>query len=335
MVKTTTAIVLLAALIIFGETMQPENEKQYLLDTAAAYRLSTTKTSKALAKAAEDAASRIVIPTTTQPPVVTPPSGPTFPLNLINNPTGPKKPLPPQTLSVTTTSDNQVIDAINTKIVYVKHNDVTIRNSQMTSVQKDRGKIGLTIEDSKIDGENIQENAVQWSDYICRRTEITRTTDAFKAHGYVKIEQCWVHDLNFQTGTTTGAGGYSHNDGVQVSSGTSITVTGSRFENMKGNGGVFIDPDQGPISNVLIENNFFTNVGNYPIYIKESASNPSTGLPNNVTVKNNTIGQRRTDTDPTWGPMLCEIRANNLAFSGNKTLDGQTIKLDSSGKGYL
>ena len=335
MVKTTTAIVLLAALIIFGETMQPENEKQYLLDTAAAYRLSTTKTSKALAKAAEDAASRIVIPTTTQPPVVTPPSGPTFPLNLINNPTGPKKPLPIAIGNVTTTVDGQTIDGINATVINIKHNNVTIRNFQAASIQKEQGKTGLVLEDGKIDGQNIYENAVQWSDYTCRRVEITRTTDAFKAHGNITIEQCWVHDLNFQTGSTTGAGGYSHNDGVQVSSGTSITVTGSRFENMKGNGGVFVDPDQGPISNVLIENNFFTNVGNYPIYIKESASNPSTGLPTNVTVKNNTIGQRRTDTDPTWGPMLCEIRANNLAFSGNKTLDGQTIKLDSSGKGYL
>lgn len=325
---------------IGGNHMEPANEKQLFKDLGSAYNLSTTKMNKAISKAYTDASDRIDLEVVTPPPVVSPPpvitpppiSG-AWPKDLTANPTGPKKTLPAHVGTFTTTQDGQVIDGLQAGVVNVNHNNVTIRNFKAEAIKKQPGKSGLITEDGIVDGQNRQENGIEWSSYTCRRVEITRTTDAFKAHGDVVIDSCWVHDLNFQTGSGTGAGGFSHNDGVQVSSGNNVVVKNSRFENTRGNAGVFVDPDQGTISNVTIENNFLTNVGNYMIYVKESASNPSTGLPSNVTIKGNIFGKRPDYLPADWGLMAAEIRANNLVWKDNVTSDGKMVVLNSWGKG--
>lgn len=314
----------------------PEIDKKLYAELAKGYLVPpVTASDRAIAKAYQDASEAIVIPPPiTVPPVVTPPPINTaWPKELSANPTGPKKPLPGRVANLTITEDNKIVDGYNADVVYVKANNVTLRNGLTRSVKKDPGKTGLVIEDSKIDGENMTENAVEWNEYVCRRTEVTRTTDAFKGHGNVLIEDCWIHDLNFQTGAGTGAGGFSHNDGLQVSSGNNIKIINTRIENTRGNAGVFVDPDQGTISNVTIENNFYTNVGNYMIYVKESASNPSTGLPSNVIIKGNIFGKRPAYLDPNWGEMKAEVRASNLVWQNNKDTNGKLVELDSYGKG--
>jgi hypothetical protein len=323
----------------------PEIEKKLYNDLANAYGLSMTSMNKALKAAYKAAADAIVIPPpvtttppTTTPPVVTPPVVGVWPKDLTANPTGPKKVLPGLVSNVTTTNDGQIIDGVNADTITVNHKNVTIRNFKTKSILATRTGFdasGLVLEDGIVDGQNQAENAVAYNGYVCRRTEITRTTDAFKAHGNVEIDSCWIHDLNFQTGAGTGAGGFSHNDGVQVSSGNNVSVKNTRIENTRGNAGLFVDPDQGTISNVILQNNFLNNVGNYMIYVKESASNPSTGLPTNVTVIGNTFGKRPDYLDPTWGLMICEIRANNLVFQNNKTVDGKAVSLDGYGKGVV
>lgn len=319
----------------------PEGEKKLYNDLALAYAKSTTALNKAVSKAYKDAADAIVVappvveepPAVEEPPVVTPPPvvG-AWPKDLSANPTGPKKPLPARVASLTVSEDGKVVDGYNADVVYVKANNVTLKNGLTRTVKKDPGKAGLVIEDSKIDGENQTENAVEWSDYVCRRTEVTRTTDAFKGHGNVLIEDCWVHDLNFQTGAGTGAGGFSHNDGLQTSSGNNVKVVNSRLENMRGNAGLYIQADQGPISNVILQNNYLSNVGNYMIYVKESVTAPQNGLPNNVTIIGNTFGKRPDYLDPNWGLMAAEVRANNLVWQNNKTADGKVLVLNQWGK---
>jgi hypothetical protein len=286
---------------------------------------------KALKAALQAAADAITL--TPVPPI--PPVG-KWPLDLSANPTGPKKPLGPNQGSITTTKDGQILDAITANIIIVKHNDVRITNFKAQSIQQDPASKGLTCADGVIDGENKIENACQWANYSLTRVEITRTIDGCKGHGATLIADCYLHDNTFATGSGTGAGGYTHGDALQVSAGNSISFTRNRVENYRGNSGVFIDPDQATISEVAITSNYFTNVGNYPIYVKESASNPSTGLPKNVSITNNTIGKRRTDTPPEWGPMLCEVRATGLTFTGNiDQTTGKIIKLDNAGKGYI
>lgn len=316
----------------------PEIEKKLYADLAKGFLVApVTASDKAIAKAYQEASDAIVIPPpVVVPPVVTPPPVNTaWPRDLTANPTGPKKVLPGLVSNVTTTNDGQIIDGVNADTITVNHKNVTIRNFKTKSILATRigfDASGLVLEDGIVDGQNQAENAVAYNGYVCRRTEITRTTDAFKGHGNVEIDSCWIHDLNFQTGSGTGAGGFSHNDGLQVSSGNNIKIINTRIENTRGNAGVFVDPDQGTISNVLVQNNFFTNVGNYMVYVKESASNPSTGLPSNVTIIGNTFGARPAYLDSNWGEMKAEVRANNLVWQNNKDASGKSVVLDSYGK---
>lgn len=336
-------LLILIFLTIGSNTMAtPEIEKKLFTELAAGYGKSTTASNKAIAAAYKAAADAIVIPPAVvtppvvTPPIVTPPTNSAWPKDVAANPTGSKKPMASVVGDLVTQKDGDLIDAKNvTGKIIVKHNNVKITNFVTTGVWKDPGKTGLIMEDGKIDGQNVVENSVQWSEYTLRRVEVTRTIDGCKGHGNVVIEDSWLHDNTFATGAGTGAGGYTHGDGLQVSSGNNVVFQRNRVENWRGNSGVFVDPDQGTIANVTIAGNFFSNVGNYPIFIKESASNPSTGLPSNVKVTDNVIGARRTDTPADWGPMLCECRASGLIFTGNKTADGKEIKLGTDGKGYI
>lgn len=303
-----------------------------------AYNLSTTKMNKAIAAAygkLADAATPIPVPPIPEPPIPpTPTTG--WPKDKNANPTGPKKPLTINNGDWNSTSDGQTLDASDiTGYIRIHHNNVTVSNFRTKGVIQDPGKKGAKLSDGQIlsDGST---DGYQWNEAAFSRTEFTNTFDGAKAHGNISFDQCWFHDNLFRTGAGTGAGDYTHNDAIQVSSGNNITFTKCRVENWHGNAGVFVDPDQGTISNVTISGNYFTNVGNYPIYIKESASNPGTGLPTTVIVKDNIIGARRSDTPANWGPMLCEIRANQLTFANNvEEASGKTIKLDGAGKGYV
>lgn len=312
----------------------PEQEKAHHLDLAAAYRKSTSTVNKALADAHQKAADRIVLTPPVQPPVVTPPVVGSWPKDSTANPTGPKKLMTAVAGDLITNTDGQIIDAknISGKII-VKHNNVKITNFVTTGVWKDSGKTGLIMEDGKIDGQNVVEDAVRWGDYTARRVEVTRTTDAFKAQGNVLIEDCWIHDLNFQTGAGTGAGNFSHNDGAQTSVGNNTVVRRTRLENMRGNAGLYTQPDQGTISNVTYDSNYLTNVGNYMIYVKESVTKPENGLPNNVIITNNIFGKHPDYLDPTWGEMKAEVRATNLVWKDNKNEAGKLVELDAWGKG--
>lgn len=331
-------VVLLAITASIGGNIMatPEIEKKLYADIAKGFLVApVTASDRAIAKAYQDASNAIVLPPpVVVPPIVTPPPVNTnWPRELSANPTGPKKPLPGRVVSLTITEDNKIIDGFNAEIVYVKANNVTLKNGLTRAIKKDPGKTGLIIEDSKIDGENMTENAVEWNEYVCRRTEVTRTTDAFKGHGNTEIDSCWIHDLNFQTGAGTGAGGFSHNDGLQTSSGNNVKVVNTRLENMRGNAGLYIQADQGPISNVVLQNNYLSNVGNYMIYVKESVTAPQNGLPTNVTIIGNTFGKRPDYLDPNWGEMKAEVRATNLVWQNNKTVDGKNVILNSWGKG--
>lgn len=317
----------------------PEIEKKLFTDLAAAYNKSTTAVNKAIAKSYSDASAAIVIPPTVVvppvvPPVVTPPTNTAWPKDVTANPTGSKKPMTSVVGDLITQRDGEPIDAKNvTGKIIVKHNNVKITNFVTTGVWKDPGKTGLVMEDGKIDGQNIVEDAVRWSDYTARRVEITRTIDGFKGHGNVLIEDCWIHDLAFFTGAGSGAGGFSHNDGLQVSSGSNVVIRRTRIENTRGNSAVFVDADQGTISGVTIADNYFNNSGNYMVYVKQSASAPQFGLPSNITITGNVFGKRPDYLDPTWGLMAAEVHANNLVWTNNiQESSGKQLVLDSWGK---
>jgi len=173
-------------------------------------------------------------------------------------------------------------------IIYVNANDVKITNFTAQQVTQKPGKKGMILEDGKIDGKNKNGDGIQWSDFTVRRTEITGTFDGIKAQGNVVIEDSYVHDLYSFKSEEAGAGGYTHNDCVQVSTGKDILIQRNWFDNCGLNSAVFIDPDQGRIDNVTVSHNYM-NGGGITLYAIASRS-AQNGVPTNVTVENNVFG---------------------------------------------
>jgi hypothetical protein len=200
--------------------------------------------------------------------------------------------------------------------ITVTAGNVTIRNFRAQSILQSSAS-GMLLEDGEIyGGPSFTGDGLEWNAYTMRRVNVHNTFDGLKGHGNVLIENSWIHDMNEFRGAQYGAGGYSHNDGLQVSAGSNITVRNSRFERTGLNSAIFIDADQGPIDNVLIENDYLSG-GGFTFYSIQSRSAPQFGVPTNVTVRNNTFGSDHLFDYATVG--------GNVVWSGNVNESGQTV----------
>ncbi|MCZ7525046.1 MAG: right-handed parallel beta-helix repeat-containing protein [Acidimicrobiia bacterium] len=202
--------------------------------------------------------------------------------------------------------------------------NVTIRNFRASNIVQE-GAGGMVLEDGEVHGFNdpgFGGDGIVWADFTARRVDVHHVHDGFKAHGDVLIESTWVHDLNARRGPGAGAGGYSHNDCVQVSSGSNIVLRNSRFERCGLNAAVFIDADQGPIDNVLVENNFIDG-GGFTLYSIRSRSAPWFGVPTNVVIRNNTFGNDHLFDYATI--------SGNVVWEGNVDTAGRPISAQLDG----
>lgn len=257
-------------------------------------------------------------PTTTT--TTTPPTTTTSPPSVPSPNPGPTNPGVLTTMGpLTITQDGAVIQNVNVQgTITVAANNVTIRNFRANNVYKNPGKAGLLMEYGELHGEqNTWADGVVWSDYTARYLNVHDLFDGFKAHGNVLIENSWVHDLKFRTGPEAGAGGYTHNDGVQVSSGSNVTIRNSIFERNLGNAAIFIDADQGAISNVLVEGNRLGG-GGFTLYSIQSRSAPQFGRPTNVIIRNNVFTEEHHYDYATIAP-------TGTTWTNNKNINGQLI----------
>lgn len=198
--------------------------------------------------------------------------------------------------------------------ILVLADDVTIRNFRANNVEQASGVRGLLLEDGEIHGEqDPSADGVRWNNYTARRLNVHGVNDAFKAHGNVVIEDCWVHDLHF---VVSGPGSWTHNDGVQVSSGSNVVIRNSRFEGNRGNAAVFVDPDFGPISDVVIEGNWLGG-GGYTLYVVPSPKAPVNGMPADVVVRDNTFTEEHLFDYATVG--------SSVTWFGNTNEGGEAV----------
>ncbi len=187
----------------------------------------------------------------------------------------------------------------------INADNVTVRNFVAGNIVQKPGTKGMVLEDGTVDSIGAAggaEAAVVWSDYTARNLEISRSFDGMKANGNVTIENCWIHDLNAQNGSTAnGAGGYTHNDGIQASGGAHVVIRDNRIERPGNNSAVFVDSDQGRITDVKITGNYLDG-GGYTLYVVQSRSAPQWGSPTNVTVEGNVFGKNSTQGPVTLAP---------------------------------
>lgn len=168
--------------------------------------------------------------------------------------------------------------------IRIYQDNVTVKNVRITYggyYPVDYGVSGLVMENVEIVGtSDIATCGIGFSDYTARRVSVTGCADGFKATSNVLIEDCYVTGLWVTQD--------SHNDGVQTTGGSNVTVRHSTFdlrgisaeimqlgtewdansdwlvENnlLAGGGWVF---NGGPVSNMTIRNNRFAGTRAYGI----------------------------------------------------------------------
>jgi hypothetical protein len=152
--------------------------------------------------------------------------------------------------------------------VRIDADNVTIRRSRVTSdapwaILIGASVTGTLIEDVEINGGPGCEAGIGIHDYVARRVNIHGCVDGAKAETNSTIESSWIHDLRAESD--------SHNDCVQVSAGSHITLRDNflavphRLVST-----ILIGPDLGPISDVLIEGNWLDG-GNFTLYLDGSS----------------------------------------------------------------
>lgn len=222
---------------------------------------------------------------------------------------------------ITVTEPGTVIENVDiTGGVNVKADNVTIRNFKLKGtsyfgIRADFGAKNLVIEDGEIT--DAQSAGVYGSNFTARRLNIHNMgNDAYKPFRNVVIEAGYAHHLGYISD--------SHADGVQMVVGGKVVARGNNFDmnvyTQPGfhNSQVFIiQPQNGPIDDVLIEKNWI-NGGGTSIQLRDKGNGP----PTNVRILNNYFGR-----DYRFGPWIVQgstnVRMCNVWEDTGELLSGQ------------
>lgn len=189
------------------------------------------------------------------------------------------------TEDIVVTEPGAVIDGVDLHgHITVQAPNVTIRNS----IIRGDGSTGqgpplvmsestnLLIRDTEIasavSSPNI--NGIMGSNFTLDRVNIHNVVDQVHIYGdgNVTIKDSWLHSNIHYENDPNWDGEPTHDDNVQIQSGSNITITGSRLEGSN-SAAVMITQDQGPVSDVHIENNTFAG-GSCSINIAEKGYGP-------------------------------------------------------------
>lgn len=217
----------------------------------------------------------------------------------------------------TTTSDGQIIDSLEiTGTITVNRNNVIIRNCKING---NLGFYGITytsgtnLEVTDCEIYNVSSTCLNLAGVSAGSATATRVNchDSQGDNVKMKSNQTLV-DSYLHTPTPTET---SHNDGIQISEGSNITITGNRIDGTFQNqtSAIIIKPDFGVVDTVLISNNRLSG-GSYTLYIVDATSYPT---PTNVTVTNNTWEVN------SWlyGPLAFDLPTTTHVWSGNVYTD--------------
>lgn len=179
--------------------------------------------------------------------------------------------------------------------VRVNANNVTISRSKITAngmwgIYQPDAYRGLKITDTQIIGGDECEYGVGFMAYTATRLDVSGCSDGMKMEEGSTMVDSWVHDLS--------SGPDDHNDGVQITGGSSITIRHNRIENPHNQTSVIlVGGEFGAPSNILIENNYLDG-GNYTIYLDPNGSNRV--IRNNTFTRTHVYGPARLDGQVTW-----------------------------------
>lgn len=174
------------------------------------------------------------------------------------------------TLNITSPGVYEALDVQG--FVTISASNVTFRNSIVRggTPAGNRGVINVT-SGSNILLENIEiaptNPSVYWDgiwggDYHARKLNIHGVVDGAKLDSNVTLEQSYIHDLAYFASDPNQGGGPTHNDGLQILAGDSITLYGNNLEQTSDdNAAIQVTQDYGAVTNLSIERNWLDGGG--------------------------------------------------------------------------
>jgi hypothetical protein len=172
------------------------------------------------------------------------------------------------TQDVTVTQDGTVIDAqdihgfltIQASHVTVKRSIVRGRATTATTaiIRIDSGT-DILLEDTEVaaDTPSVDLDGVWGSGFTARRMNIHGGVDGMKLGDDSLVECSYVHDLVEFASDPNQGGGATHNDCIQILSGTNITIRMNQLVAAKSdNSAIQVTQDFGLVSNLLVDTNW-------------------------------------------------------------------------------
>jgi hypothetical protein len=228
------------------------------------------------------------------------------------------------------TRPGTVIDGLDIHgYVEVRAKDVTIRNSiirggaasgQSALVRSASDGASLTITDSEL-VPNVRRHSINglmgWN-IDAQRLDIHHVIDPahFFGSGNVQLRDSWLHDNLHYENDPGWNGGPSHDDGIQIQSGSGYWITGNRIEGAH-NAGIMITQDAGRTANVMISDNFLDG-GACTI----NAHDKGRGAFSNIDIRDNVFGAHSV-----YGCQLIQT-AGDITFSNNTMVDGRQPRVN-------
>lgn len=180
----------------------------------------------------------------------------------------------------------------------------------------------LTITDSEIVAQfpSYQVDGLRGYNITAARLNIHHVIDPchFYGTGNVKLTDSWLHD-NLHYVNDPGWGGKpSHDDGIQIQSGSGYTIEGNRITGAH-NAAIMVTQDAGPVSNVMIRRNYLDG-GGCTVNVAQKAHGPFV----NVDIIGNLFGHASVYNCHIIRPALGDV-----STAGNGTANGTVVKINN------
>jgi hypothetical protein len=196
------------------------------------------------------------------PPAVARPAGRPGPANT-GVPAG--TPLTVVNGDVTVTTNGTVIDGKDIKgALIIRASNVTVTRSLIEgSAASDSvvvaGGSGILLQDDEVavTHPTVSHDAMSVHNATLNRLNIHGGVDGMKLGSNSTVENCWIHGLNYFASDPAQHGGPTHNDAIQIMSGTDIHLTGNYLQaTASNNSALQVTQDTGTVSGLFVSGNW-------------------------------------------------------------------------------
>lgn len=271
-------------------------------------------------------------------PTTKAPAKPAAPVNRPGGRPGPSNTGVPAGTSLTVVNGDVVVTANGTVIngqdikgaLIIKASNVTVRNSLIEgSANSDSVVVssgtGILLEDDEVAVAHpvVSHDAMSVKNATLNRLNIHGGVDGMKLSSNSVVENSWIHSLNSFSSDPAQGGRATHNDAIQIMSGTNIRITGNYLQAAtSNNSAIQVTQDAGTVSGLYVENNWADGGGCTFNFSGHGAGGALLHM-GGITVSGNRFGH----TSGFSGCAILTDLQTTISQSGNVYTDGTPIKL--------